>query len=90
MDKSEPEERSNKEENVSRKKHKKSDKEQDSSDDSDIERQCSLEKHLKFHKSYLPGHQFIYIFLTKDLIENKKNALKKVEHSVQSEKNIIN
>ena len=30
--------------------------EDDSSDYSDIESQCSFDKHLKFGKSYFPGH----------------------------------
>ena len=69
----EPQETSNQEKNVKRKKTKEADKEQDdSSDYSDIESQCSFDKHLKFDKSYLPGHQFNYTFINKDLNENKK------------------
>ena len=44
----------------------------DSSDYSDIESQCSFDKHLKFGKSYLPGHQCNYTLIHKDLKENKK------------------
>ena len=91
MDKSEPEETSNQEENVNRKKHKKADKEEESSDDSDIESQCSFDQHLKFDKSYLPGHQFNYTFINKDLIENLKTCFKeKGKTLLKCNKNIIN
>ena len=91
MEKREPEETSNQEENVNRKKHKKADQEEESSDDSDIESQCSFDQHLKFGKSYLPGHQFNYTFINKDLIENLKKCFKEKGKTLfKCNENIIN
>ena len=91
MEKREPKETSNQEENVNRKKHKKADKEEESSDDSDIESQCSFDHHLKFDKCYLAGHQFNYTFINKDLIQNLKKCFKEKGNTLfKCNKNIIN
>ena len=91
MEKREPDETSNQEENVNRKKHRKADKEEDSSDDSDIESQCSFDQHLKFDKCYLPSHQFNDTFIIQDLIENLKKCFKEKGKTLfKCNKNIIN
>ena len=65
MKRSEPEETANKK--------KKND--DDSSDYS--QSKCSLQKHLKFDNSYLPGRPFHYRFINTALNENKKSFTNK-------------
>ena len=81
----EPVETGNQKGNVNRKNKKKADQEKDdSSDYSDVESQCSFDKHLRFDKSYLPGNQFNYTFINKDLNENiKKDLQKKIHHRLR-------
>ena len=53
-------------------------KKNENNDSSDYSQsKCSLQKHLEFDKSYLPGHPFHYRFINTALNETKKSFTNK-------------